>query len=66
MLCETGGYQGGDYEECRPLGCDTVWLLVEPNFGGTYGLHHQGEQNQRARSNVSNNELVPSSLILLA
>jgi hypothetical protein len=25
-------------------------------FRGTYRLHHQGEQNQRARNSVSNNK----------
>jgi hypothetical protein len=25
------------------------------HFGGTYRLHHQGDKNRRARSNVSNN-----------
>jgi hypothetical protein len=26
-LCKVGGYHGGDYEECRLLGCYAVWLL---------------------------------------
>jgi hypothetical protein len=26
------GFHGGGYEECRPLGCDTVWSLQEPTF----------------------------------
>jgi hypothetical protein len=31
-LCKIWGSRGGDYEECRLLGCDTVWLLWEPIF----------------------------------
>jgi hypothetical protein len=27
MLCKIWGFQGCDYEECRLLGCDAVWLL---------------------------------------
>jgi hypothetical protein len=32
--CKICGFQGGDYEECRLLGCDAVWffkLLVTAN-----------------------------------
>jgi hypothetical protein len=28
MICKILGIHGGDYEECRLLGCDTVWLLL--------------------------------------
>jgi hypothetical protein len=31
MLCEIWGLHGGDYEECRPLGCYAVWFLQEPH-----------------------------------
>jgi hypothetical protein len=34
MLCKSWGFHGGDYEECRLLGCYTV------------RLHHQGENNR--------------------
>jgi hypothetical protein len=27
ILCEICGFHDGDYEECRLLGCDAVWLL---------------------------------------
>jgi hypothetical protein len=27
ILCKIRGYHGGDYEECRLLGCYVVWLL---------------------------------------
>jgi hypothetical protein len=27
MLCKISGFHGGDYEECRLLGCYAVWLL---------------------------------------
>jgi hypothetical protein len=26
MLCKISGFHGGDYEECRLLGCYDVWL----------------------------------------
>jgi protein tyrosine phosphatase len=26
------GFHGGDYEECRFLGCYAVWLLLQPAF----------------------------------
>jgi hypothetical protein len=32
MLCEIWGFHGGDYEECRLLGCDAVWPLYELTF----------------------------------
>jgi hypothetical protein len=25
-------FHGGDYEEYRFMGCDTMWLLYEPKF----------------------------------
>jgi hypothetical protein len=28
------GFHGGDYEECRLLGCDIAWILLEPTFRG--------------------------------
>jgi hypothetical protein len=31
-------------EQCRLLGCDAVWLLLEP----TFRLSHQGRRNHRA------------------
>jgi hypothetical protein len=27
ILCKICGFHGGDYEECRLLGCYAVWLL---------------------------------------
>jgi hypothetical protein len=27
MLCKILSFHGGDYEECRLLGCYAVWLL---------------------------------------
>jgi hypothetical protein len=41
-------------EEYRLLGCDAVWLLLQPTLGGTYSNHHQGGKNRRDR-NVSSN-----------
>jgi hypothetical protein len=32
MLSTIWGFHGGDYEECRLLGCYAVWLLYEPTF----------------------------------
>jgi hypothetical protein len=32
MLCKILGFLGSDYEECSLLGCDTVWVLLEPTF----------------------------------
>jgi hypothetical protein len=32
ILCTIRGFHGGDYEECRILGCDAEWLLKEPTF----------------------------------
>jgi hypothetical protein len=26
------GFHGGDYEECRFLGCDAVWLLLRADI----------------------------------
>jgi hypothetical protein len=34
MLCKIWGFYGGDYEGCRHLGCDAVYLLKEPTFRG--------------------------------
>jgi hypothetical protein len=33
MLCRICGFQGGDYEECRLLGCYAVWLFEEELHG---------------------------------
>jgi hypothetical protein len=30
MFCKMWGFHGGDYEECRLLGCGTVYILREP------------------------------------
>jgi hypothetical protein len=27
ILCRIWGFHGGDYEECRLLECDVVWVL---------------------------------------
>jgi hypothetical protein len=27
MLCKIWGFHGGDFKECRLLGCCAVWLL---------------------------------------
>jgi hypothetical protein len=54
-ICEICGFQGGDYKERRLLGCDAMWLLLEPMFRRNVLLHHQGGMNQRARSNVTSN-----------
>jgi hypothetical protein len=48
MLCKIWGYHGGDYVECRLLGCNAVWLFKYRSFGATYHHHHQGRNNQRA------------------
>jgi hypothetical protein len=40
------GFHVGNYEECRLLGSDVVWLLEDRRFGGAYCFHHQGEKNQ--------------------
>jgi hypothetical protein len=32
MLCKIGGLHGGDNEEGLLLGCEAVWLLLEPTF----------------------------------
>jgi hypothetical protein len=32
LCCMSWGFHGGDYEECRLLGCYAVWLLLEPTF----------------------------------
>jgi hypothetical protein len=29
---EICGFHGGDYEECRLLGCGAAWILCEPTF----------------------------------
>jgi hypothetical protein len=34
-FCKTCGFHGGDYEECRLLGCYAVKLLQEPMFRRT-------------------------------
>jgi hypothetical protein len=44
MLGKIRGFQGCDYEECRFLGCDAVWLLQDL----TFHLCHQREMNQRS------------------
>jgi hypothetical protein len=31
-LCNIWGFHGGDYEECRLLGCHAVWVKLEPRF----------------------------------
>jgi hypothetical protein len=31
-FCKIWGFNGGDYEEFRLLGCDAVWFLWEPTF----------------------------------
>jgi hypothetical protein len=37
--CKIWGFQGGDYEECRLLGCGAVWILCKPTFLRNVGLH---------------------------
>jgi hypothetical protein len=32
MQCEIWGFHGCDYEECRLMGCNAVWLLYEVSF----------------------------------
>jgi hypothetical protein len=32
LLCKICDFHGGDYEECRLLGLDDLWLLYEPMF----------------------------------
>jgi hypothetical protein len=36
--CKVWGFHGGDYEECRLLGCYALWLLKTQRFGGTSAL----------------------------
>jgi hypothetical protein len=43
------------FEECRLLGCYSVWLFKKGCFVGKYRLHHQGEKNGGSRNNVSSN-----------
>jgi hypothetical protein len=50
-------------EECRFLGCYTVWLLKGRRFGGVHRLHHQGDKNRRARNNVSSNYQLNRSVL---
>jgi hypothetical protein len=33
-----------------------MWLLWELSLGGSYRLHYQGDKNQQARKNISNNQ----------
>jgi hypothetical protein len=30
MLCKISWFHGSDYEECRRLACEAVWILLEP------------------------------------
>jgi hypothetical protein len=48
-------FHSSDYEECRLLGCYTVWLLQELAFWKNVAPHHQGDKNLRARNNVNSN-----------
>jgi hypothetical protein len=32
--CRILGFHGGDYEECRLLGCGAVWILVKTDVSG--------------------------------
>jgi hypothetical protein len=34
VLCRIWGFYGGDYKECRFLGCGTVWIYYKPTFRG--------------------------------
>jgi hypothetical protein len=40
-------------EECRLLGCDVVYILCEPTFGGKYLLHLQGRKIHERGTSVS-------------
>jgi hypothetical protein len=31
-VCKIGGFHGGDYEECRVLGCNAVCVFLEQSF----------------------------------
>jgi hypothetical protein len=35
----TWGFHGGDYEQCRLLGCDVVWILLGLPFRRDIGSH---------------------------
>jgi hypothetical protein len=54
ICCKIWGFHGGDYEECRLLGCEAMFLKNR-HFGGTYRLHYQGEKSKRTKNNVSSN-----------
>jgi hypothetical protein len=41
------------FEKYCHLGCDLLWLLREPTFGGMCRHHHVCETSQRARKKVS-------------
>jgi hypothetical protein len=55
ILCKILRFHGGDYEECRLMGCYAVWLLHELLFQGTHRFHNQSDKNRRARNNVNSN-----------
>jgi hypothetical protein len=38
------GFQGCEYEECRILGCCSVWFNINRRFGGTFRLRLQGRR----------------------
>jgi hypothetical protein len=40
-----------DFEECHFLGCNAVWLLLEPSFRGTYHSQHYCGKNDPAKNN---------------
>jgi hypothetical protein len=38
MVGKIRGFHCDDYEECRPLGCDAVWFLLELRFRRNFSV----------------------------
>jgi hypothetical protein len=49
-VCKIWGFHGGDYEECRFLGCGAVYILCEPTFRRNISPPSSGYKNLRTRN----------------
>jgi hypothetical protein len=52
MLCKIWGFHASDYEKCRLLGCDAVWVLSEQTFQRTVSPPSSG-RNEQAKYNLT-------------
>jgi hypothetical protein len=55
LIFKIWGFHCCHYEECRLLSVTQCGCSRNRHFGETYHLQHQGDKNQQARNNVSNN-----------